>query len=76
MSGIRAIVRNGRLVVDEPTGLAEGTVLHLVLDHESDNPGQAERALLLAAIREGLADAEAGRLVPADEFLAELRRSR
>ena len=76
MSGIRAIVRNGRLVVDEPTGLPEGTVLHLVLDDEGDNLDQGERALLHAAIREGLAEAEAGRLIPADEFLAELRRSR
>lgn len=76
MSGIRAIVRNGRLVVDEPTGLPEGTVLHLVLDDEGDNLDQSERALLHAAIREGLAEAEAGRLIPADEFLAELRRPR
>jgi hypothetical protein len=76
MSGIRAIVRNGRLVVDEPTGLPEGTVLHLVLDDEGDNLDQGERALLHAAIREGLAEAEAGRLIPANEFLAELRRPR
>ena len=32
MSGLRARVQNGRLVVDEPTALPEGTVLDLVVD--------------------------------------------
>ena len=76
MSGIRAIVRNGRLRVDEPTALPEGTVLRLVLDDEGDNLDDAERALLHAAIREGLAEADAGQLVDADELLARLRRPR
>ena len=76
MSGIRAIVRNGRLLVDEPTALPEGTVLRLVLDDEGDNLDDAERALLHAAIREGLAEADAGQLVDADELLARLRRPR
>lgn len=35
MSGVRAQVKNGRLIVDEPTSLPEGTVLDLVLDDPS-----------------------------------------
>ena len=35
---IRAHVKNGRLLVDEPTTLPEGTVLDLVLDDEGDDP--------------------------------------
>ena len=76
MSQLRAIVRNGRIVLDEPTGLAEGTVLNLVLDDEGDNLDERERSLLRAAIREGLAEAEAGHLIAADEFLAALCRPR
>jgi hypothetical protein len=76
MSHLRAVVRNGRIVLDEPTALPEGTVLNLVLDDEGDNLDEQERALLRTAIREGLAEAEAGHLIAADELLAELRRSR
>jgi hypothetical protein len=31
---VRATVRNGRLIVDQPTDLPEGTVLDLVVDDE------------------------------------------
>lgn len=34
MSGVRARVQNGRLIVDDPTTLPEGTVLDLVCDDE------------------------------------------
>lgn len=56
--------------------MAEGTVLNLVVDDEGDNLDERERELLRAAIRDGLAQAEAGDVVMADEFLAELRRLR
>ena len=36
MSTIRARVRNGRLIVDEPTDLPEGTELDLVIDDAGD----------------------------------------
>jgi hypothetical protein len=37
MSVIRARVVNGRLQVDAPTSLPEGTVLNLVVDDEGDD---------------------------------------
>lgn len=74
MSGIRAIVRNGRLVVDEPTALPEGTVLDLVVDDEGDDLTEADRAALNAAIARACASLDAGRGLPADEVIARLRR--
>ena len=37
MSSLRARVQNGRLVLDEPTGLPDGTVVDLVADDEGDD---------------------------------------
>ena len=75
-SGIRAVVRNGRLVVDEPTTLPEGTVLDLVADDESDDLTDAEHASLNAAITRACTSLDAGRGLPADEVVARLRRKR
>jgi hypothetical protein len=73
MSAIRARVQNGRLLVDAPTALPEGTVLDLVVDDEGDELDEAERAALDAAISRSLADAAAGRVYSADEVLKSLR---
>ena len=74
MNGIRAVVRNGRLVVDEPTSLPEGTVLDLVADDEGDYLTDAERVALDAAIERACSSLDAGRGLPADEVVARLRR--
>jgi hypothetical protein len=76
MSGLRATVKNGRIVLDEATALPEGTVLHLVLEDEGDNLGPVERAARRAAILEGFAEAKAGDVIPAEDVLAELRLRR
>jgi hypothetical protein len=74
MTNLRAVVRNGRITLDEPTALPEGTVLDLVLDDEGDNLDEEDRARLRAAMRDGVAEADAGHLVSADELMADLRR--
>lgn len=70
---IKARVVGGRLVVDEPTNLPDGTEVDLV----SVDPGvwlpEAERAALHAALLESDSDVAAGRLVDADEILKRLR---
>jgi hypothetical protein len=38
MSPLRARVQNGRLHLDEPTGLSDGTELELVVDDHGDDP--------------------------------------
>ena len=74
--GVRATVKNGRLVVDEPTKLPDGTVLDLVLDDEGDQLDADERKALDAAISASLEQVEAGKVAPADEVLAQLRARR
>ncbi len=74
MPGLRARVHKGRLVVDEPTDLPEGTVLDLVVDDEGDDMDDAERAALDASIARALDAARAGKVRPAAEVVAELRR--
>ncbi len=76
MSPVRAHVERGRLLVDEPTTLPDGTVIDLVVDDEGDDLTEAERHALHEALSASWNSAEAGRLRPASEVLAELRRNR
>lgn len=76
MSGLRARVEKGRLVLDEPTTLPEGTVVHLVADDEGDDLTEGERRDLHEALSASWESAEAGRLRPASAILDELRRRR
>jgi hypothetical protein len=71
---LRAHVEKGRLVMDVPTDLPEGTVLDLVVDDEGDELDEEERKALHAAIDESLRQAAAGQTRPASEIIEELRR--
>jgi hypothetical protein len=73
MAALRAMVIKGRIVVDEPTTLPEGTVLELVLDDEGDQLDAEERQALNAAIAKAWASAKAGRVRPAGVLVDELR---
>ena len=70
---IKARVREGRLIVDEPTDLPEGTELQLLPLDPGDWLDETDRAALHEALRESDADVAAGRLVDAEEILKELR---
>lgn len=72
---LKARVHGGRLVVDEPTELPEGTEIELLPLDPGDWLDEADRAALHKALRESDADIAAGRLVDADEILKELRSS-
>ena len=63
---------HGRIHVDEPTDLPEGTELELLVVDELDDD---ERARLHAALRASEEEFAAGKSVSADDFLAQLRRS-
>ena len=76
MSGLIARVQKGRLVLDEPTDLPEGTLINLVADDEGDDLTDDERRALHDALSESWQSAEARRLHPASEILDELRRRR
>lgn len=76
MGPLRARVEKGRLVLDEPTTLPEGTVVDLVADDEGDDLTNEERRALNEALSTSWKSAEAGRLQPASRILDELRRQR
>ena len=75
MHAFKAQVKNGRLVLDEPTDLPEGREVELVvLDDAEFEP--EERARLLQAIEDGVEDIEKGNHVDGFEFIAQLRAKR
>lgn len=74
MRGVRARVENGRLVVDEPTSLPEGTVLDLVLDDEGDDLEASERAVRDQALVAAWQQAQSGKGRPAGEVIDSLRQ--
>jgi hypothetical protein len=78
MQALKAIVKDGRLVVNEPTDLPEGEVVELVpLDEVLANGGDylddEDRERLHQAIRKGVEDVKAGRTVEARKVIEELR---
>ncbi len=80
MPPLRAHVKGGRLVLDEPTDLPEGEVVELVpVDHVLANGGDhlddEERAALHRSIDAGIDDFERGDTEDAFEFLARLKAS-
>ena len=70
---IRARVIAGRLVVDEPTDLPDGTELELLPLDPGAWLDETDRAALHQALRESETDVAAGRLVDAEQILKELR---
>ena len=77
MQPLKAHVKDGRLVMDEPTDLPEGEVVYLqpadakvaIDDPEFD---KAEQARLDQALDDGIAAARAGDHVDAADFVNEL----
>ena len=69
-------MEKGRIVLDEPTTLRDGTVIDLVADDEGDDLTDEERCALHEALSASWQSAEAGRLKPASAILDELRRRR
>lgn len=74
MSGLRARVANGRLLLDEPTTLREGTVIDLVFDDEGDDLTDDERRALHAKMARSWEAAKAGNVRDAREVIDEIRK--
>ena len=68
MHALKAQVKNGRLVLDEPTDLPEGRVVELVIVDDEFEPD--ERARLLQAIVDGEKDIYVDGIEFANELLA------
>ena len=77
MSCFRARVSNGRLVLDEPTDLPEGSVVELVQRTDgAPDLTAAERRKLEAALDAGDAAERDGHIHDAGDVVSELRRMR
>jgi hypothetical protein len=70
---LKARVKAGRLVVDEPTDLPEGTEVELLPLDPGDWLDDEDRTALHHALRDSDDDVKAGRLVDAAKILRELR---
>jgi len=68
-----ARVKNGRLVLDEPTDLAEGSAVPLAIADDWDELDDEERAALHRELAASIAERKAGApTFSAEEVLAEL----
>jgi hypothetical protein len=74
MQPFKAHVHNGRLVLDEPTDLPEGTEVELVTVDDGFDP--EDRARLLQGIDDGVDDIERGDHVDGFELIDELKAAR
>jgi hypothetical protein len=74
MTPLRARVENGRLRLDQPTALPDGTELDLVIDDEGDDLTEQERQTLHETLSKSWTSAQEGNLRPAAAIISELRR--
>jgi hypothetical protein len=71
MLALKVQVKNGRLVVDEPSDLPDGAEVEVVVIDDELTAG--ERAELHASLDRALDDSEAGRSMDAGEYLTQYR---
>ncbi len=75
MKTLKAHVENGRVVLDEPMDLPEGTPLALVVDDGGELDPE-ERAALNAALEESWAEYKSGNTEPVEKLIEELKSRR
>ena len=74
MQALKVQVKNGRLVLDEPTDLPDGAEVDVVVLDDELSPD--ERQALHASLDRALEDSEAGRAMDAAEYLRQYRARR
>ena len=70
---LQARVLDGRLVLDEPVDLPDGTEVELVPADDGDDLDDADRARLHASLRRSVEQFDRGQGIPAEEALRRLR---
>jgi hypothetical protein len=73
MQTLKAHVRNGRLIMDEPTDIPEGSEIELVIADDEDNLDEQERERLHRALRKSWASAKRGDTRPVQEIVRKLK---
>lgn len=73
MNSVRARVRDGRLTLDEPTDLPEGTEVELIAA-DGDDLTDDDRAALHRGLELSMQQAKAGSVRPASEIIDEIRQ--
>jgi hypothetical protein len=81
MQALKAQVRNGRLLLDEPTDLPDGDVVFLqlvdgIVSVDGDDLDDDERAQLHKELAASIAEADEGKTEDFAKVLAELRQRR
>jgi hypothetical protein len=74
MQALKLRVKNGRLLLDEPTDLPEGAEVDVVVI--DDELSADERSALHASLDRALDDSDAGRGMDAAEYLRQYRARR
>ena len=74
MTILHAHVRNGRVVVDEPTDLPDGANVELLVLDAAPDMDERERTASEESMNRGVAQADRGELYSVDDVLACLRR--
>ncbi len=76
MNALKAHVKNGQIVLDEPVELPEGALLFVLMGDEANEMDDEERAALGHALDEADEDIAAGRVVSEEQMWAALRANR
>ncbi len=75
VTALKARVRAGRLILDEPTTLPEGSELSLIVAPVEEEFDDLDREEIDRLLEEAEADRRAGRSFPAEDVLRELEAS-
>ena len=73
---LKGRVKAGRLLVDEPIDLPDGTEVELAVVDPGDDLEDAERERLHAALLEAQEESDRGQCIPAERVIERLRRRR
>lgn len=73
MTILRGSVRNGRVTLDEPTDLPEGTKVELLLVDAEAQTDARDGVALEASIERGLTEADRGDVLSIEAVLARLK---
>jgi hypothetical protein len=73
---LKGRVKAGRLLVDEPIDLPDGSEVDLIVVDDGDDLDDVERDRLHAALAEAGDEVERGEGIPAEQVIERLRRRR